>query len=79
MRHIFVFLSFFVFFSSYSQDKNIDIVLKNTPLKKALRQLEKDYNLHFSYNSSIVQEIDITVSIKKSTLHDALRELLLET
>lgn len=79
MRYIFVFLSFFVFFSSYSQDKNIDIVLKNTPLKKALRQLEKDYNLHFSYNSSIVQEIEITVSIKKSSLDEALRELLLET
>ena len=60
-------------------DQKIDLQLSNVSLEAVLKEIEKNYNLHFSYNPDLLaKEKNITVDLKNKNLGKALESIFRE-
>ena len=79
MRYILVFISILFFNTAFSQDHLVNESFYNTPLKKAISELEKNYGIYFSYSTVILENVTVNVEIQGSSIEEAMGILLLGT
>ena len=70
------FIFFFLFVIQVNSQEN---TLKNTPLKKVFFELEKTYNVKFSYSDNLVNNIFISIQLKNKTLDELLIDIKSQT
>ena len=67
MKKILLLLFWFSFFVVHSQEKNLFLV-KNKKISLVIHQLEKEFNIRFSYQDTLLKKKKISLSVKNYNL-----------